>query len=96
VSQRNGFHRRLARLGCLQQLEVDITHWKPPPNGPYQRALAMELRMFCPSLRHVVFWLNHHRFWWSLEEEIPGEPEVWLDDHAQHRNPMQESLWKLC
>ncbi|KAF8133302.1 hypothetical protein EV363DRAFT_1162424 [Boletus edulis] len=53
---RLGFYGLLRRLSSLECVEVDVSEWDPPlqiPTGV--RALASELRLYCPSLQRVIF-----------------------------------------
>ena len=44
---------RLRRLQCI---EVEVSEWDPPLSSPSAfRALANELRLYCPNVTRVVF-----------------------------------------
>jgi hypothetical protein len=44
------------RLSLLRCIEVDVSAWSPPPSSsPAFRALAAELRLYCPDVDTVVF-----------------------------------------
>ena len=43
------------RLPVLTSLEVDISHFNPPPDLTAQRALACQLRTYLPPLLFVWF-----------------------------------------
>ncbi|KAG8214851.1 hypothetical protein J3R82DRAFT_10015 [Butyriboletus roseoflavus] len=50
------FYGLLRVLPSLECVEVDVSEWDPPPPMPAGlRALASELRLYCPSLRRVIF-----------------------------------------
>ena len=50
------FYGLLRRLTYLKCVEVDVSEWEPPPSIPAGvRALASELRLYCPSLQQVIF-----------------------------------------
>lgn len=50
------FYGLLRRLNYLKCVEVDVSEWEPPPSIPAGvRALASELRLYCPSLQQVIF-----------------------------------------
>ncbi|KAF7365931.1 hypothetical protein MVEN_00468300 [Mycena venus] len=50
------FYGLLMRLRLLRCIEVDVSAWKPPPSSsPAFRALAAELRLYCPDVDTVVF-----------------------------------------
>lgn len=56
VPQRLQFYGLLMRLKLLRCLEVDVTAWSPPPSSPRAfRALAAELRLYCPNVTTVIF-----------------------------------------
>ena len=50
------------RLPVLQTIELEISEWEPPPSTAEAfRALAKELRLYCPSVTSVVFVLDFER-----------------------------------
>ncbi|KAJ6503206.1 hypothetical protein C8R47DRAFT_1210481 [Mycena vitilis] len=50
------FYGLLMRFGALRCLELDVNAWTPPPSLPSAfRALAAELRLYCPAVDTVVF-----------------------------------------
>ncbi|KAJ7611526.1 hypothetical protein DFH06DRAFT_1109801 [Mycena polygramma] len=50
------FYGLLMRFGALRSLELDVSAWTPPPSLPSAfRALAAELRLYCPVVDTVVF-----------------------------------------
>ncbi|KAJ7879677.1 hypothetical protein B0H13DRAFT_1630665 [Mycena leptocephala] len=50
------FYGLLMRLHLLRCIEVDVSAWKPAPSSsPAFRALAAELRLYCPDVATVVF-----------------------------------------
>ncbi|KAJ7834719.1 hypothetical protein B0H14DRAFT_2450343 [Mycena olivaceomarginata] len=50
------FYGLLMRLSLLRCIEVDVSAWSPPPSSsPAFRALAAELRLYCPDVDTVVF-----------------------------------------
>ncbi|KIJ61094.1 hypothetical protein HYDPIDRAFT_177168 [Hydnomerulius pinastri MD-312] len=56
VELRLQFYGLLRRLPYLQCVEVDVSEWEPPPPIPAGvRALASELRLYCPSVERVIF-----------------------------------------
>ncbi|KAJ6627698.1 hypothetical protein B0H10DRAFT_2429244 [Mycena sp. CBHHK59/15] len=57
VLKRHKLYKPLAEMRALAQIELDATHWRPPPDGPAQRALVAELATFRPTLRAVVLWV---------------------------------------
>ncbi|KAK7027752.1 hypothetical protein R3P38DRAFT_3190836 [Favolaschia claudopus] len=54
--KRLNFYGLLRRLHLLRCIEVDVSAWNPPPSSsPAFRALAAELRLYCPEVHTVVF-----------------------------------------
>ncbi|KAJ7651925.1 hypothetical protein B0H17DRAFT_958106 [Mycena rosella] len=50
------FYGLLMRLRRLRCIEVDVSAWTPPPtSSPAFRAVAAELRLYCPDMHTVVF-----------------------------------------
>ncbi|KAJ7456141.1 hypothetical protein FB451DRAFT_1564733 [Mycena latifolia] len=50
------FYGLLMRLHRLRCIEVDVTAWSPPlTSSPAFRAVAAELRLYCPDVHTVVF-----------------------------------------
>ncbi|KAJ7245883.1 hypothetical protein B0H12DRAFT_1235687 [Mycena haematopus] len=50
------FYGLLMRLPFLRCIEVEVSAWRPPPSSPPAfRALAAELRLYCPNVDTVVF-----------------------------------------
>lgn len=46
----------LRRLPCIECVEVEVTDWNPPPTSfPALRAITNELRLYCRTVRKVVF-----------------------------------------
>jgi hypothetical protein len=63
VWQRLRFYGMLMRLPRLQCVEFEVSEWQPPPTSRGAlRALASELRLYCPSVRCVVFVHEFERF----------------------------------
>ncbi|KAF9490575.1 hypothetical protein BDN71DRAFT_1454074 [Pleurotus eryngii] len=54
--ERLQFYGLLMRLPRVQCVEVEVTHWEPPPAALTAfRALTLELRLYCPTVTRVVF-----------------------------------------
>ncbi|EAU80908.2 hypothetical protein CC1G_03084 [Coprinopsis cinerea okayama7 len=54
--ERLQFYGLLMRLPVLQCIEIEVSEWDPVPSTPAAfRALASELRIYCPSATVVVF-----------------------------------------
>ncbi|KAI0823277.1 hypothetical protein BC628DRAFT_1325394 [Trametes gibbosa] len=81
-------HRCLMQLPALALIELDVTHWEPRPNEHLQRAILLELRIFCPTLQQVVFWISQHRFHWFCRD---GQ---WLFFHHANRYQVQDTFWR--
>ncbi|TDL18324.1 hypothetical protein BD410DRAFT_830974 [Rickenella mellea] len=64
------FLTALTSLPTLHVLELDISHWTPKPQGPFQRMFAVEAKMACAPLKSVVFWVGGERCLW---EWVGGE-----------------------
>ncbi|EMD39481.1 hypothetical protein CERSUDRAFT_121752 [Gelatoporia subvermispora B] len=64
------FRRCLMQLHSLENIEVDVSRWDPPPSEPFQRMIAAELRVYCPTLRRVIFViLQQEHLWYCRNEE---------------------------
>ncbi|TEB27394.1 hypothetical protein FA13DRAFT_1765321 [Coprinellus micaceus] len=60
--ERLKFYGLLMRLPVLQTIELEISEWEPPPSTAEAfRALAKELRLYCPTVTSVVFVLDFER-----------------------------------
>ncbi|KAJ6467192.1 hypothetical protein C8R47DRAFT_990528 [Mycena vitilis] len=56
------FYGQLMRFSALRCLELDVNAWTPPPSLPSAfRALAAELRLYCPAVDTVVFVRDFNR-----------------------------------
>lgn len=65
------------RMHYLSSIELDIGKWAPAPNIPAgQRVLAGELRMFCPSIKTVVFWMGSTKVRWTFTDQWHSRIEV--------------------
>jgi len=67
---RHTIHLALTSMHGLQALEVDVTQWNPPLIGTFQRTVAAELRIYCPSIRSIKFWIGLNRFFWTIEADV--------------------------
>ena len=88
--QRHDVHGCLMRFPSLEILHVDVSHWDPFPHDPFQRMLAMELLMFCPTLRTITFWVRQYCSLWWYEDDV----REWTQMHAMARSPNSESMWR--
>lgn len=55
VRQRLQFFGLLMRLRQLHTIELEVSDWDPVPTPQALRALASELRLYCPTVTCVVF-----------------------------------------
>ena len=55
IAQRLQFFGLLRRLRRLHTVELEVSDWEPQPSPQALRALASELRLYCPSVTCVVF-----------------------------------------
>ncbi|TFK38937.1 hypothetical protein BDQ12DRAFT_722792 [Crucibulum laeve] len=54
--ERLQFYGLLMRLPQIRCIEVEVSEWIPAPSSPPAfRALASELRLYCPSITRIVF-----------------------------------------
>jgi len=56
--QREKIHRCLMNMHNLRIMELDLTKWDPQPTGALQKILTTELRIFCPSVEFIAFWVG--------------------------------------
>lgn len=76
------------KLGALEMVELDVSRWEPQLAECMQRAVMADFRIYCPSLRHIVFWHGQHRFLWFARD---GE---WMCVHQHGRWPAHETHWR--
>ncbi|KAI0917690.1 hypothetical protein AcW1_007170 [Taiwanofungus camphoratus] len=88
IQQRHEVHRCLMRLHALDSIDVDVTYWEPRLTEPFQRTIAAELRIYCPSLSCVCFWISHHHFLWQCQDD------EWTSTHFPNRFPSTELFWR--
>ena len=72
------------RLRQLRAIELEVTDWDPAPQPAGMRALASELRLYCPSVNYVVFVQEFER---TVVRVINGICTV---DHAYSA----DNLWR--
>ena len=74
------------RLPQLRAMEVDVTEWDPPPiHAAALRALACEVRLYCPSVVTVVFVCDFER---HLVRVVERGMVIYDEDAAT------ENLWR--
>ncbi|EMD39499.1 hypothetical protein CERSUDRAFT_111810 [Gelatoporia subvermispora B] len=77
--QRLEFYGLLIRFSKLRCVEVDVSEWDPPPTHPAAlRALACELRLYCPTVSRVIFVYDFERLSVSVLDNlcVPDDEEV--------------------
>jgi hypothetical protein len=74
------------QLHYLRSIQLDITRWTPHPVPPAQRALAAELKMYCPTIKYVTFWINDTRFRWHFLQD-------WRSQIDAQLHPQMDSMW---
>jgi len=84
---RNVIHRHLMKLHNLQSIAFDVSHWEPAPIEVTQRAFALEMHMYCPSLRRVAFWFGQQVNLWVYHQE------VWTPTGLHLATHVEEQLW---
>ncbi|KIK98531.1 hypothetical protein PAXRUDRAFT_133987 [Paxillus rubicundulus Ve08.2h10] len=84
----NRFHRALMGVNQLRILEVDVTSWTPQPTGILQRALAAEIRIYCPSIEYICFGAGATRTLWMVD----GNDWSCHSETGQHSQ--FDALWK--
>ncbi|KAH9849488.1 hypothetical protein C2E23DRAFT_888202 [Lenzites betulinus] len=78
----------LMKLSALALLELDVAHLEPRPNENMQRVILHELRIFCPTLQQVVYWIGQHRFQWLCRD---GQ---WQAIYSTNRHRLHDNLWR--
>ncbi|KAJ7779488.1 hypothetical protein DFH07DRAFT_910847 [Mycena maculata] len=80
------FYGLLMRLHLLRCIEVDVSAWNPSPSSsPALRALAAELRLYCPDVNTVIF---VHEFERTVVNTNPAGV-LQIDDEA-----LPELFWR--
>jgi len=84
------FYALLRRIHRLGTVELDVTSWEPPPvdaGPPAFRALANELRIYCRSIKKVIFVYEFER---TVVKVVDGVMKV---DMGRETTPT-ETLWR--
>ncbi|KAH7885154.1 hypothetical protein F5I97DRAFT_1338847 [Phlebopus sp. FC_14] len=84
----NRFHRALMAMHHLRTLEVETTAWTPQPAGVIPRILAAEVRIYCPSIEYICFWMRSGRTLWIVD----GNDWSYHSETGQHSQ--FDGLWK--
>ncbi|TCD65862.1 hypothetical protein EIP91_002124 [Steccherinum ochraceum] len=85
---RSGIHRHLAKLHNLYSLAFDVSFLESAPLELMHRAFAMEMHIYCPSLRRVAFWLGHHHVYpWVYHHE------KWICNGVLTPGQVEEQIW---
>lgn len=87
IENRHEFHASLLRLHYLRTIELDVTRWVPQPILTSQRALATEIKTFCPTIRTVAFWMGATRFKWTYSGE------AWNQRTDTYQHPQYTFVW---
>ena len=62
--------RGLPRIECV---EVEVTEWDPPPTSfPALRAITNELRIYCRTIKKVVFVYDFDRVVITVSDDSVG------------------------
>lgn len=72
------------RLRKLHTVELEVSDWEPPPFPQALRALANELRLYCPTVKCFVFVQDFER---TIVRVINGICTV---DHGA----VADNLWR--
>lgn len=86
VTNRYKFHESLMGLHYLRSIQLDISRWSPRPGTLAQRALAAELKTFCPTIKHVAFWIHTTRYRWHFGHD-------WRSQVDGHMHPQMDTMW---
>ncbi|KAH8082445.1 hypothetical protein BXZ70DRAFT_1002581 [Cristinia sonorae] len=85
---RHVIHRHLTRLHNLQSIAFEVSHLDPAPIEGFQRAIALEMNMYCPSLRRVSFWFGHHQVvLWAYRQD------TWTCAGVHPHASIEDQLW---
>lgn len=80
----------------LRIIELDVARWNPLPNPlAVQRVLADELRVFCPSLLVIVFWVGSTtRVRWSVNETDSEEAQLYGGGHGMWQSRGEQEVYQ--
>ncbi|KAG6853466.1 hypothetical protein C0991_004140 [Blastosporella zonata] len=84
--QRHHIYQSLIRMHSLTTIQLEVSSWSPPPDPRAQRSIASEVRTFCPSVRHVIFWLGATRHRWFYGHQ-------WNSSVEMHQYPQFDTMW---
>ncbi|OCH85641.1 hypothetical protein OBBRIDRAFT_838806 [Obba rivulosa] len=84
---RTSFRLCLTRLHSLENIEVDVSRWDPPPSDPFQRMIAAELRVYCHQLLRVVFVFAQQEHLWCRQND------EWTKMYPGHYQ-QTDNLWR--
>lgn len=63
----------LRGLPCIECVEVEVTDWDPPPTSfPALRAITNELRIYCRTVKKLVFVCDFDRFVITVSDDGAG------------------------
>ncbi|GLB45335.1 hypothetical protein LshimejAT787_2100950 [Lyophyllum shimeji] len=89
---RHDFYHSLLKMHSLRCIQLDVLAWSPHPNIHAQRAIAIEMRVYCPSIHHVVFWIGQTRFRWQFVDDA----QEWHSHVDTHQYPQFDNMWSLA
>lgn len=76
------------KLYNLHSIAFEVAHLDPAPFDIMQRAFAMEMHMYCPSLRRVAFWFGHQQVnIWLYHQN------TWTPSGPRPPSQVEEQLW---
>jgi hypothetical protein len=76
-------------LHYLRSIQLDISRWTPHPGMSAQRAIAAELKIYCPTIKHVAFWIHSTRFRWHFAHD-------WRSQADGHVHPQMDNMWSTA
>ncbi|KAG5735080.1 hypothetical protein E4T56_gene20502 [Termitomyces sp. T112] len=102
---RHTIYAPLTRLRNLHTAHFDLTTWTPHPEVRAQRAIACEVRTFCPGIANVVFWVGNTRTRWTwvvqqgrhhcYEHGEKREVGQWHSQMEVGQYPTFDHMWSL-
>jgi hypothetical protein len=76
------------RMHNVRVMELEISKWDPSPLPPLHNILTTELRIYCPTVEFIAFWVGMNRFCWILEEN------TWAYQPETGQSARFEPIWK--
>ena len=85
----------LRRFHALYAIELELSDWDPAPGSPRSlRAIAKEVRLYCPTIRYFVFVQDYER---SVVRFVKGQYIAYLykeGGEAESERSLIDRLWK--